>query len=240
MEGRVKLLNQILRGNDKDPRWPVSRIKTAFTPEDVRAWSAPSKGCFTAWKILMPLLSSMGDDRLQPGYWETHVAWCIEYLTWIVDELHIPFNGPVFPASDPRSEMTALDCLLSEFAGLTRVPCALFLLRRGAQTGLGWDDVLFQECARLRDSNLGEPIIKAVLDKGCFPPIECSIQVPRIGHWFVARLRTKEVCLLILALGRRRTQWSSRVPYGVWKMVAQHMWAHRWNIEIWRTKKKGE
>lgn len=240
MEGRIKLLNQILRGNDKDPRWPVSRIKTAFTAEDVRAWCAPSNGCTTAWKILMPLLSSMGDDRLQPGYWETHVAWCLEYLTWIVDELHIPFNGPVFLEPDPRSQMRAIDCLLSEFAGLTRVPCALFLLRRGAQTGFTWEDVILEECIRFRDTSIGEPIIKALLDKGCFPPVNCAGLVPRVGHWSVARLRTKEVCLLVLALGRRRTQLSTRVPYGVWKKVAQHMWAHRWDIEIWRTKKNGE
>ena len=219
MEGRIKLLNQILRGPD---RWPMSRIKAAFTEEEVRAWCAPTDLCTTARRVLMPL------------YLSIDVAWCMEYLTWIVDELGISLDGPVFDEKDNRSNRMAIDCVLNEISGIMRVPCALFLLKRGAQTGFDWNLRLFGECERLAAGALSEPIIKALLDKGCFPSVASVSMAPQVGDWAVARMRTKEVCLLVLVLGKRRTQWSPYVAYDVWKMIAQHMWEQRWDMQLWR------
>jgi hypothetical protein len=220
MEGRIKLLNQILRGND---RWPMSRIKAAFTAEEVRAWCAPTDLCNTARRVLMPL------------YLSIDVAWCMEYLTWIVDELGISLDGPVFAENGPRSNRRAIDCVLGELGGIMRVPCALFLLKRGAKTGFDWNFILLRECERLAVGNVSEPIIKALLDKGCFPSVDSVAMVPQVGDWAVARMRTKEVCLLVLALGkRRRTQWSAYIAYDVWKLIAQQMWEQRWDMQLWR------
>lgn len=223
---RIDLLSVALGRYSDKPRWSMERIKKEFSRDDVLAWCASTNAISTGYKILSCLYGSYDNKYSEQEYWPHHAKWCIDYLSWILDEIGMSLDGRMY--FGPHVE-TAVDHVLLQLHPVTRVPCFLFLVNRGISPGMGWDYWMEAECMWWKDGQSHDAIIKRLLDKGCPVPLKYHGPEYPFIDWTMHRWMVRQHCYLVLGLGRRKTSLSGCVPYDVWKLIARQMWAQRWN-----------
>lgn len=216
-------------------QWPIAKLRETFSREEVQEWWTQHKPVFTSYysKIV---------DILKPRMYPTTTPfdqWRLDFCEWIIVDCGFVLND----------EITAGGHFL-DYVLVWAPPGPFFrrlfdfLRKHGAKSCYTWENWIVRLAYAYFDKQMFPdfvrfwrnftPMCHALLDAGANAPAELAVGSKhnaavgqQVAEWYSNRLHTRQICLLILALGKR----------GRWRdvagIIAKMVWESRFENKVY-------